>query len=140
MAEDLRGRYKVSERRACHVVQIQRNSYRYQSTRDPQVALRMRLKELAETRVRYGYRRLTILLNREGWQVNHKRIYRLYLEENLMIRRKTTRRRVSAKIRMDTLQVTGPNQCWAMDFVAESLYGNVKFRGVNFIEGMPALP
>ncbi len=134
MAEDLRERYRVSERRACKVVQIQRNSYRYQSTKDPQVALRMRLKDLAETRVRYGYRRLTILLNREGWRVNHKRIHRLYLEENLMIRRKTPRRRVSAKIRMDTLQVTGPNQCWAMDFVSESLYDGRTFRIFTLVD------
>ena len=70
-----------------------RASRRYQSRRDPAVELRMRLKELAESRVRYGYRRLHILLQREGWQVNHKHLYRLYSEEGLSIRTRSPRRR-----------------------------------------------
>lgn len=66
--------YAVSERRACRASGFGRASHRYKSRRDPRCALRMRLKELAETRVRYGYRRLHILLQREGWQVNHKTV------------------------------------------------------------------
>jgi len=73
--------FEVSERQACRAMGYGRASHRYQSRRDPDVALRMRLKELAESRVRYGYRRLHILLQREGWHVNHKRLYRLYCEE-----------------------------------------------------------
>ena len=75
--------FEVSERRACRAFAFGRASHRYKSRRDPEVDLRMRLKELAESRVRYGYRRLHILLQREGWHVNHKRIYRLYCEEGL---------------------------------------------------------
>lgn len=85
--------YAVSERRACQATGFGRASCRYQSRRDPQVALQMRLKELAETRVRYGYRRLHVLLQRKGWRVNHKRLYRLYSEEGLSIRTRSPRRR-----------------------------------------------
>ena len=68
--------YGISERRACLATSFGRSSQRYRKRSDPQVALRMRLKELAAARVRYGYRRLHILLRREGWEVNHKRTYR----------------------------------------------------------------
>lgn len=74
----LRGAYQVSERRACSALGFGRSSQRYRSRRDPQVALRMRLKDLAAVRVRYGYRRLHVLLRREGWAVNHKWVHRLY--------------------------------------------------------------
>ena len=72
--------FALSERRACRAMGFGRASHRYRSRRDPAVALRMRLKELAEARVRYGYRRLHVLLQREGWHLNHKRTYRLYSE------------------------------------------------------------
>lgn len=75
--------FEVSERRACRTMGFWRASHRYQSRRDPAVELRMHLKELVESRVRYGYRRLHILLEREGWQMNHKRLYRLCCEEGL---------------------------------------------------------
>jgi putative transposase len=67
----LQGADRVDERRACHATGFRRSSHRYRSRRDPQVALRMRLHDLAAARVRYGYRRLHILLRREGWPVNH---------------------------------------------------------------------
>ena len=67
----LRGSYRISERRACSVTGFHRSAQRYRSRRDPQVELRMRLRDLAAVRVRYGYRRLHVLLRREGWPVNH---------------------------------------------------------------------
>ena len=70
----------MSERRACRVISAQRASHRYQSCCDQRAELRIRLRDLATSRVRYGYRRLHILLQREGWQVNHKLVYRLYVE------------------------------------------------------------
>ena len=85
--------YGVSERRACRATGFGRASHRYQTRRDPQLPLRARLRELAEARVRYGYRRLHVLLRREGWEIDHKRIYRLYSEEGLSIRTRTPRRR-----------------------------------------------
>ena len=75
--------YQASERRVSRLVLTQRSTLRYQGHRDRQEALRMRLRELAASRVRFGYRRLTVLLKREGWWVNAKRIYRLYTEEGL---------------------------------------------------------
>ena len=91
--------FALSERRACQAMGFGRASHRYTSRRDPAVELRMRLKELAESRVRYGYRRLHILLQREGWQVNHKRLYRLYSEEGLSIRTRSPKRRRACRYR-----------------------------------------
>ena len=85
----------MSERRVCRVTGLARSSHRYRSQADPQDELRLRLKELAAVRVRYGYRRLHVLLRREGWPINAKRVYRLYKEEGLRIRPKTPRRRSS---------------------------------------------
>ena len=71
----------MSERRACEVIRIWRSSHRYRSRRRDDRALRMRIREIAETRVGYGYRRVHVLLRREGWRVNHKRTYRIYCQE-----------------------------------------------------------
>jgi len=91
---------------------------RYQHHRDRQEALRVRLRELAGSRVRYGYRRLTVLLRREGWPVNAKRIYRLYTEEGLMVRTQKRRERAQ-RLRLPLAEATRPNQTWSMDFVAQ---------------------
>jgi len=77
MAESLRFCYQISTRRACEVLKFERSSFYYRSKANQQVELRMRIRELAASRVRYGYRRLHVLLLREGWQINHKRVYRL---------------------------------------------------------------
>ena len=73
----LRGHYPISERRACEIAQIHRSVRRYRSTRPSQEALRRRIREIAATRIRYGYRRIHVLLRREGWQINRKRVHRL---------------------------------------------------------------
>ncbi len=78
--------YGMSERRVCGVLSFQRSTCRYHSGADGQAALRIRLRDLAQARVSYGYRRFHILLQREGWQVNHKRVYRLYREDGLQMR------------------------------------------------------
>ena len=85
-----------------------RASLRYQSHRDPQDALRMRLREVAATRVRFGYRRLTVLLRREGWHVNAKRIYRLYTDEGLTVRTKH-RTKAASRARVPQPGATAPN-------------------------------
>ena len=79
----LRVGFRISERRACRVLPLGRSTQRYQRRERNQDALRLRLRDLAASRVRYGYRRLHVLLQREGWRVNHKRVYRLYQEEDL---------------------------------------------------------
>lgn len=126
--------YGVSERRGCRLLRVWRSTYRYESTKDEQAALRMRLKELAGTRVGYGYRRLHILLRREGWDVNHKRIYRLYREENLSLRTKTPRRRVSCRRLMDRPEATRINDCWAMDFTTDGLFDGRRIRLLTIVD------
>ena len=82
------GRYTVSARRACRVIQTTRSSVYYTSRKAPLTSLRQRMRELAQTRVRFGYRRLRILLQREGWQVGTEHFYRVYTEQGLALRRK----------------------------------------------------
>jgi len=110
----------LSQRRAARLIPIPRMTLRYEHHRDPQEALRVRLRELAGSRVRYGYRRLTVMLKREGWNVNAKRIYRLYIEEGLIVRTQTRKQRaqrqsvaLGSAVRM--------NEKWSMDFVAQRL-------------------
>src|SRR5262249_39821908 len=90
--------------------------------------LRIRIKDLAAVRVRYGYRRLHVLLRREGWAVNHKRIYRLYNEEGLSIRAKLPRRKRAWRYRAGRPQIIAPNDVWAMDFMSDALFDGRPFR------------
>ena len=96
MVEYLTRRYAVSKQRACRCVRLMRSVYYYRSDRDPQLALRNRIHELAAARVRFGYRRILMLLNREGWRVGKKRAYRIYREEGLVLRRKRPWRQMPA--------------------------------------------
>jgi putative transposase len=84
--------------------------------------------------VRYGYRRIHTLLQREGWGVNHKRVYRLYCLEGLQMRRKPSRRRVSAKLRKDRTDAIRPNQCWSMDFMADELFDGRRLRLLTIVD------
>ncbi len=112
---------------------MQRSSYYYRQHRDPQVELRVRLKDLAGARVRYGYRRLHALLVREGWSVNHKRVYRLYKLEGLSLRLKTKKKRTSEP-RVPLPVSTAPNECWSMDFVADRLADGRAFRMLTLVD------
>lgn len=116
------------------MIQISTSVYRYQSIRDGQVALRMRIKEIAATRVRYGYKRIHVLLRREGWKVNHKRVYRIYCEEGLNLRIKRPKRRVSAAHRVKSPPATGVNESWSMDFVTDSLFNGRRFRSLTVVD------
>ena len=93
-----------------------------------------RIKEIAETRVRYGYRRIHVLLRREGWLVNAKRVCRLYREMGLQLRNKSPKRRVKAKLRDDRAPATAPNQVWAMDFVHDQLFDGRKIRVLTIVD------
>ena len=130
----LRKAYEVSIRRACAVLCASRSSYHYRSGRSGQAVLRKRIREIAETRVRYGYRRIHVLLRREGWRINHKRTYRLYCEEGLQMRNKTPKRRVSAKLRDDRRPATAANECWAMDFMADQLFSGRRIRVLTIVD------
>ena len=126
--------YRVSERKACRIVMMSRTSFGYHATRDEQAPLRLRIKEIATARVRYGYKRIHILLKREGWLVNHKRVYRLYCEEGLNLRAKRPRRRVMAAHRIGRPAVTAVNESWSMDFVTDSLFNGSRFRALTLVD------
>lgn len=129
----IRQGFGFSERRACGLVSIGRASVRYRHRRDAQLPLRMRLKELAAARVRFGYRRLTVLLRREGWPVNAKRVYRIYKEEGLMIRTKL-RKKIARRRPLVVELASGPNQRWSMDFVAARLEDGRPFRILTVVD------
>ena len=84
--------------------------------------------------MRYGYRRIHTLLQREGWGINHKRVYRLYCLEGLQMRQKPPRRRVSAKLRDDRIDAIRPNQCWSMDFMADELFDGRRLRLLTIVD------
>ncbi len=129
----LREAYQLSENRACGLVGITRWINRYQSRRDPQEELRQRLRELAGSRPRYGYRRLTVMLRREGWKVNTKRVYRIYRAENLGVRTAPRKKR-SSHLRVPLPQPTRPNQRWSMDFVSDRLADGRWFRILTVLD------
>ena len=134
MIDVLRVGYEVGTRRACEVLQLNRSSYYYKSTADPQTALRIRLRDLAEARVQYGYRRLHILLRREGWEINAKRVYRIYNEEGLGLRIKKPRRRRSPVPRVAQPEPIRSNQVWSMDFVSDELGWGHRFRILTLVD------
>jgi putative transposase len=139
LVDGLLGAFQVSIRRACHVLQFQKSSYFYRSRRLSQAALTKRIREIAETRVRYGYRRIHVLLQREGWSVNHKRVYRLYVEESLQIRNKRPKRKVAAKVRSDRKPPVAPNEVWAMDFLSDQLFDGRKIRILTIVDAFSKL-
>lgn len=129
----LRRIFQVSERRACKVVDMPRCSCRYRSRRKEWPGLRKRLLELAAERKRFGAPRLYMLLRREGFVVNHKRVERLYNEEGLWVR-KRTRKRLKGVPRQALQPPERPNQQWAMDFVSDSLAEGRSFRTLNVVD------
>ena len=130
----LRTAYGISERKACKASSFHRSTHRYRSKADPQAELRIRLKELAASRVRYGYRRLHILLLREGWRINHKRVYRLYTEECLNLRTKRPRRHRSARNRIGRMAPEATNDCWSMDFMSDQLFDGRRIRVLTIVD------
>jgi putative transposase len=101
---------------------------------DPQEPLRLRLRQLAAAHVGYGYQRLYILLRREGWAANHKRVYRLYREDQLCLRKKPPRRRVACRKREVRPIATRRNECWSMDFVSDQLYDGRRIRVLTLVD------
>ena len=110
------------------------SSYHYKSHRHGQAVLEKRIKEIAETRMRYGYRRVHVVLRREGWMTNIKRTYRLYRAMGLKLRNKTPRRRVKAKLREDRSAASRPNETWAMDFVHDQLATGRRLRVLTVVD------
>lgn len=113
----------LTERRACKLVAIERSTFRRRLNRAEPAGLRARLKELAEYRRRYGYRRLHVLLKREGFNVNKKLVYRIYKNEKLSLKIRK-RKRLASVVRIPAATPAGPNERWSMDFVSDQLGHN----------------
>ena len=128
------GAYRVSERHACAVAVLPRATHRYQSIRDPLTELRLRLRELAQSRIRYGYRKLRVLLLREGWKVGKKLVYRLYREEGLGLRARPKRRPMVCEHTRQKPRATVPNEVWSLDFVADQLSDGRRFRALTVVD------
>lgn len=123
----------VSERRACRFVGVARSTVQYRPVRRDDPVLRRRLRELAEERPRWGYRMLQVLLEREGHHVNHKRLYRIYVEERLQIRRRRKRKR-SSRPRKAIELPTRPTERWSMDFVHDELSTGRRLRCFTVVD------
>jgi putative transposase len=123
----------MSERRGCGLASLARSSLRYRAQPDRNLTLRTRLKELAEERRRFGYRRLHVLLKREGWTVNHKRVQRLYREESLSLRGRH-RKRMRSRARVVLAIPERPHQHWAMDFVHDRTLDGRRLRVLTIID------
>ena len=120
-------RHGLSQRRACRLAGLDRSSLRYRCKRPDDAALRRRLRQLAAERRRFGYRRLGWLLAREGHAMNHERLYRLYHEEKLTVRRCGHRKRALGT-RAPMILPAAINERWPLDFVADALSGGRRFR------------
>ncbi len=118
----------ISIRRACKVLKFDISTYHYKSRRTGQAPLERRIKEICETRVRYGSRRVHVHLRRDGWIINMKKTRRIYSELGLQLRNKHPKRRVKAKLRDDRQEAVGPNDVCAMDFVHDQLATGKKLR------------
>lgn len=116
------------------MLQLSHSVYYHHSSRREDKPLRLRIKEIALSRVRYGHKRICTLLRREGWKDNHKRIYRIYKEEGLNLRSKRPRRSRAAATRLDRPDNIQLYQCWSMDFVSDALFDGRKFRTLTVVD------
>jgi putative transposase len=123
----------LSERRACRLAKLDRSTYQYRKRTEDDVVLRARLRELAAERRRFGYRRLAILLQRDGLEANHKKVFRLYREEGLAVRRRRGRKRALGT-RRPMLLPDAANQRWSLDFVSDALADGRRFRALCVVD------
>jgi putative transposase len=123
----LRSAFEASERRACAALGVERTSVRYRGDRPDDTAVRARLRELAAIRRRFGYRRLLVLMRREGLVMNQKKFRRLYREERLQVRRRGGRKRALGT-RAPLAIPQGPNQRWSLDFLSDAFAEGRRFR------------
>jgi len=115
------------------VIKFNRATQRYIAKKNENILLKMRILDIASSRVRYGYKRIHVLLLREGWRINHKAVYRIYCQEGLNLRYRQKRKRVS-QARLPKVDVTGVNQCWAMDFMSDALFNGRRFRTFTMMD------
>lgn len=130
----LQQEFCVPVRRACRTVLLGRSMFYYRHAPREDRFLRQRIKEIALSRVRYGFWRIFILLRREGFMDNHKRVYRVYKEEGLNLRSKRPRRSRSAAHRLERLDAPAINRAWSMDFVQDALFNGSRFRILTVVD------
>ena len=123
--------YRVSERRACRVARLPVSTFRYESMQEPRTALRLRIREIAQTRVRYGYRKIRVLLSREGWKVGKKLVYRLYKEEGLTLRHKPRRKRRAAMHRRERFRPDRTQPSVGFGFRSRPVSGRATLPSLN---------
>jgi putative transposase len=128
--------FQLDQRRACRLVGLNRSTYYYRSQAKDQSALRLRIRDLAAARVRYGYRRIHVLLRREGWKVNHKRVYRLYRLEGLELRLRRRKKKRVAVARVPCPGAAVPNDRWSMDFLSDRLADGRAFRVLALVDNV----
>jgi putative transposase len=134
IVDHLKASYRVSERRACGLVHQARTVYHYRSRRNPRTEVRARMREIAAVRVRYGYRKNRVMLQREGFELSKKVVYRLYREEGLSLRyRSSRRRRMQVTRPMRSGSIT-PKAAWSLDFVADQLSRGGRFRALTVVD------
>jgi putative transposase len=127
-------RHGYSERRACALTRQHRSTQRKPSIRDPRLEIRRRMHEIVQTRIRYGYRRIHILLRREGWAVGKNLVYRLYREEELALRSKRPCRRKMAVHRETRHRPKQLNEAWSLDIIHDQLSNGEKFRALTIVD------
>jgi putative transposase len=123
----------VSQRRACDVLQVDRSTMRYQSRRADDAELRDAIKRISRERRRFGYRRIHVMVDREGYKMNHKKLRRIYAEEKLQLRRRGGRKRALGT-RKPILLPDGPNQRWSLDFVSDAFTDGRRFRILTVVD------
>jgi putative transposase len=133
VVERVIGDHGYTERRACRLIGVDRTAFQYQPKRGADDAVRLRLRELANERRRFGYRRLAIMLRRDGLKMNLKKVYRLYREERLTVRKRGGRKRALGTRAPMTIP-QGANQRWSLDFVSDALNDGRRFRILNVVD------
>jgi putative transposase len=133
LVREVIGQFPIGVRRACGLLQFNRASWYYRPHRQDDPALRRRLRELAQARPRFGYLRLHVLLRREGWAINRKRVHRLYREEGLIVRL-THRRKRASHLRITPPCPSQGNERWSMDVVADTVLDGRRFRALTVVD------
>ena len=136
MVCNIRMEYNISVQRCCKLVLLHKSVFYYKAKgRRSDKLLRMRMNEIAAVRVRYGFWRIHVLLRREGFMDNHKRMYRVYCEEGLNLRSKRPKRNRSAAHRQPSEgNASSLNECWSMDFVCDQFYNGKRFRALTVVD------
>lgn len=134
MVVDLGQRFGASERRACAALGLARSVYYYRSIARDSSAITLRIRDIVAARPHYGCRRVFVMLRREDWPDNHKRVHRLYRQAGLSLRLQRPRRHRSARRRLAPPPLTAANQTWSMDFVSAALFDGRRLRALTLVD------